>query len=74
MYPKKNQDISEYTLAVIASNNVFNYLLQQITLLDNLGIKFKNLFVADLGILPEQKEETSCPHPLKELEPDRITC
>lgn len=56
-YPKENQDISEYTLAVIVSNNVYSYLLQQVTLLRHLNINFKKLAIADIGLLDNQKDE-----------------
>jgi len=56
-YPKDKQSISEYTLAVIASNNVYSYLLQQAFLIKNLGIEYKNMFVADIGLLEEQKKQ-----------------
>ncbi len=54
-YPKTNQDISDYTLAIIASNNVFEYLKQHVFILKNLNINFKKLVIADLGLLKEQK-------------------
>lgn len=58
-YPKDNQNISEYSLAVIASNNVYNYVLQQAIIIKNLNISFKNMFIADLGLLKEQKDNLS---------------
>tara|TARA_B100000131_G_scaffold323119_1_gene379944 strand:+ start:7737 stop:8549 length:813 start_codon:yes stop_codon:yes gene_type:complete len=56
-YPKSNQDISEYTLAIIASNNVYNYLKQHVFFLRSAEIKFKNLVIGDAGLLEKQKEE-----------------
>ena len=55
-YPKENHDISEYTLAIIASNNVFSYLLQHVLILKNLNIIFKKLIVADIGLLGDQRK------------------
>jgi hypothetical protein len=55
-YPKENHNISEYTLAIIASNNVFSYLLQHVLILKNLNIIFKKLIVADIGLLGDQRK------------------
>lgn len=56
-YPREGQDISEYTLAIIASNNVYSYLLQNVFLLKELNISFKKLVIADIGLLDNQKKE-----------------
>ena len=58
-YPRENQDISEYTLAIISSNNVYNYLKQHVVILSNLEIRYRKLVVGDAGLLSEQKKELS---------------
>ena len=56
-YPKENQNISEYTLAIIASNNVYNYLKQHVFFLITFNIEFRKLVVGDAGLLESQREE-----------------
>ena len=58
-YPQEGQDVSEYTLAIIASNNVFDYLKQHIFFLENAHIRFKNLVIGDAGLLESQRREIS---------------
>jgi hypothetical protein len=66
-YPQENQDISEYTLAIIASNNVFDYLRQHAFFLLNAQIEFKNLVIGDAGLLKSQRQEIAASFP------DRVT-
>ena len=56
-YPRENQDLSEYTLAIIASNNVYPYLKQHVFLLLNMAIQYDKLVIGDAGLLDEQKDE-----------------
>ena len=54
-YPKDN-NIEDYTIAIVASNNVFNFLRQNLIILKNQNIKYKNICIADAGLLEEQKK------------------
>ena len=56
-YPKENQTLTEYTLAVIASNNVYSYLKQHVFLLLNMNIEYDKLVIGDAGLLEDQKLE-----------------
>lgn len=56
-YPNEPQDISEYSLAIIASNNVYSFLKQHVLFLINMQINFKTLFVGDAGLLEGQIRE-----------------
>ena len=56
-YPRENQTLSDYTLAVIASNNVYSYLKQHVLLLMNMGIEYEKLVVGDAGLIEDQKKE-----------------
>ena len=58
-YPRESQDLSEYTLAVIASNNVYSYLKQHVFFLINCKIHFRKLVIGDAGLLSQQREEIS---------------
>lgn len=66
-YPRPEQDVAEYTLAVIASNNVYQYLHQHVFFLLAREIKFKNLVIGDAGLLDEQK------HGLQNALGDRVS-
>ena len=54
-HPIEDQDIADYTLAVIASNNVFRYLYQHVYFLESREIRFKRLVIGDAGLLSIQK-------------------
>ena len=56
-YPRKNQDIKEYKLAVIASNNVYKYLKQHVIITAGMNINHAGLIIGDGGLLEEQKQE-----------------